>query len=89
MTLWCVCFCWLVICPFQLLQTTRSLREVDDRLTPEETRKIAIYFCFLWFIANWALNASLAYTSVASATVLSSMSGKSFIVLISQCLTVM
>lgn len=29
------------------------------------------------FIANWAVNASLDYTSVASATILSSMSGKS------------
>ncbi|KIK99044.1 hypothetical protein PAXRUDRAFT_823217 [Paxillus rubicundulus Ve08.2h10] len=47
----------------------------DDRLTPEETAKLALYFCFLWFIANWSLNAALAYTSVASATVLSSMSG--------------
>ncbi|KAF9240884.1 hypothetical protein BU15DRAFT_87457 [Melanogaster broomeanus] len=47
----------------------------NDRLTAEETAKLALYFCFLWFIANWALNAALAYTSVASATVLSSMSG--------------
>ena len=30
----------------------------------------------LWFAANWALNASLDYTSVASATILSSMSGE-------------
>jgi len=49
--------------------------KVDDRLTPKETAKLALYFCFLWFIANWSLNAALAYTSVASATVLSSMSG--------------
>ncbi|KAH7883694.1 hypothetical protein F5I97DRAFT_1894873 [Phlebopus sp. FC_14] len=47
----------------------------DTRLTPEETAKLALCFCFLWFVANWSLNAALAYTSVASATVLSSMSG--------------
>ncbi|KAF9229409.1 hypothetical protein BS17DRAFT_771414 [Gyrodon lividus] len=52
----------------------RSLK-INDRLTPGETAKLAFYFCFLWFIANWALNAALAYTSVASATVLSSTSG--------------
>ncbi|KAG8219904.1 ribosome biogenesis protein SLX9-domain-containing protein [Butyriboletus roseoflavus] len=55
--------------------TTQSSREVDHRFTPEETAKLAAYFCFLWFAANWMLNAALAYTSVASATVLSSMSG--------------
>ncbi|KAI6153492.1 hypothetical protein BKA82DRAFT_134095 [Pisolithus tinctorius] len=45
------------------------------RLTPRETAWLALYFSFLWFTANWSLNAALAYTSVASATVLSSMSG--------------
>jgi len=55
--------------------TAQSLREADNRLTPEETARLAAYFCFLWFAANWTLNAALAYTSVASATVLSSMSG--------------
>jgi len=52
-----------------------TAQKADDRLTPEETAKLAAYFCFLWFAANWTLNAALAYTSVASATVLSSMSG--------------
>ncbi|KAI6133157.1 vacuolar membrane protein [Pisolithus croceorrhizus] len=45
------------------------------QLTSQETAWLALYFCFLWFAANWSLNAALAYTSVASATVLSSMSG--------------
>ncbi|KAH0838399.1 hypothetical protein J3R83DRAFT_6706 [Lanmaoa asiatica] len=58
-----------------MVPTVQSLREADDHLTPEETAKLAAYFCFLWFAANWTLNAALAYTSVASATVLSSMSG--------------
>ncbi|KAL0951043.1 hypothetical protein HGRIS_007783 [Hohenbuehelia grisea] len=44
-------------------------------LTMEETAKLASIFCFFWFIANWSLNAALDYTSVASATILSSMSG--------------
>ncbi|KAJ3477197.1 hypothetical protein NLI96_g10630 [Meripilus lineatus] len=50
----------------------------DDELPPlttTETAKLALYFCLLWFVANWALNTSLGYTSVASATILSSMSG--------------
>ncbi|KAJ7110100.1 hypothetical protein C8R44DRAFT_801373 [Mycena epipterygia] len=44
-------------------------------LTIRETARLSFVFCFLWFIANWAVNASLDYTSVASATILSSMSG--------------
>ncbi|RPD81975.1 hypothetical protein L226DRAFT_564614 [Lentinus tigrinus ALCF2SS1-7] len=47
----------------------------DKPLTPHETAQLAAVFCLLWFIANWTLNASLDYTSVASATILSSMSG--------------
>jgi solute carrier family 35 protein F5 len=41
----------------------------------KETARMALGFCFLWFVANWALNAALAYTSVASATILSGTSG--------------
>ncbi|KAF8167994.1 hypothetical protein B0H34DRAFT_792654 [Crassisporium funariophilum] len=44
-------------------------------LTIKETAHLAFTFCLLWFIANWTVNASLDYTSVASATILSSMSG--------------
>jgi len=44
-------------------------------LSDFETARLAAWFCLLWFVANWALNASLDYTSVASATILSSMSG--------------
>ncbi|TFY83768.1 hypothetical protein EWM64_g233 [Hericium alpestre] len=44
-------------------------------LTIRETAKLASIFCFFWFVANWSLNASLDYTSVASATILSCMSG--------------
>ncbi|KAH8998925.1 vacuolar membrane protein [Lactarius hatsudake] len=44
-------------------------------LTTRETAQLASAFCFLWFLANWSLNAGLGLTSVASATILSSMSG--------------
>ncbi|KAH9969008.1 hypothetical protein BC827DRAFT_1167055 [Russula dissimulans] len=44
-------------------------------LTIRETAHLASVFCFLWFLANWSLTAGLGMTSVASATILSSMSG--------------
>jgi len=44
-------------------------------LTVRDTMQLAFMFCFVWFIANWSVNASLDYTSVASATILSSLSG--------------
>lgn len=47
------------------------------RLTVHETAKIAAWWSIVWFIANWAVNASLAWTSVASVTILSSTSGES------------
>jgi len=53
----------------------QPLHGADDRLTSKETANLALFFCFIWFAANWTLNASLAYTSVASATILASMSG--------------
>ncbi|TCD69972.1 hypothetical protein EIP91_005561 [Steccherinum ochraceum] len=49
--------------------------EDSSPLTVEETARLAAWFCLLWFIANWSQNASLGYTSVASSTILSSMSG--------------
>jgi hypothetical protein len=45
-------------------------------LTVSETAKLASIFCIFWFAANWTVNASLGFTSVASTTILSSMSGK-------------
>jgi len=44
-------------------------------LNGRDTAELAFAFCFIWFIANWSVNASLSYTSVASATILSSTSG--------------
>jgi len=57
---------------------TRRHSAPEDPLAPltdRQTANLAVAFCLLWFIANWTVNASLGYTSVASATVLSSMSG--------------
>ncbi|KAF8216106.1 hypothetical protein K438DRAFT_2008318 [Mycena galopus ATCC 62051] len=55
--------------------TSDPTEEELPPLTIRETARLAAAFCFLWFIANWAVNAALDYTSVASATILSSMSG--------------
>ncbi|KAI8140365.1 hypothetical protein BJV82DRAFT_671795 [Fennellomyces sp. T-0311] len=46
-----------------------------DRLNTIETIRLSLTFCILWFCANYASNASLAYTSVGSSTILSSTSG--------------
>ncbi|KAI0094984.1 hypothetical protein BDY19DRAFT_915760 [Irpex rosettiformis] len=55
------------------------IRDADaEALTPltvVETAQLAGWFCLLWFIANWTLAVGLRYTTVASATILSSMSG--------------
>lgn len=47
---------------------------VSIRLSLHDTVRLSAQFCVLWFIANFATNASLAYTSVASQTMLSSTS---------------
>ncbi|VDB99789.1 unnamed protein product [Peniophora sp. CBMAI 1063] len=57
-------------------QTVHAPHELHlPPLTTAETGKLAIAFCAPWFLANWSLNVGLVYTSVASATILSSMSG--------------
>jgi len=47
----------------------------ETPLSHREIAQLSFTFCILWFAANWATNASLAYTSVASSTILASMSG--------------
>lgn len=54
---------------------TPSIAENDKPLTHWEIAELSFAFCILWFAANWATNASLAYTTVASSTILASMSG--------------
>ncbi|KAG9292431.1 hypothetical protein G9A89_015301 [Geosiphon pyriformis] len=47
----------------------------ENKLKKSEVAKLCLIFCVLWFAANWSNNASLAYTNVASSTILASMSG--------------
>ncbi|KAI9499199.1 hypothetical protein BDB00DRAFT_795804 [Zychaea mexicana] len=47
----------------------------SERLNTIETIRLSLAFCILWFCANYTTNASLAYTSVGSSTILSSTSG--------------
>lgn len=44
-------------------------------LTMRETFELARTFVIVWFLANWTVNSSLRYTTVASATILASTSG--------------
>ncbi|KAF9113275.1 hypothetical protein BGX27_001920, partial [Mortierella sp. AM989] len=50
-------------------------QQEEPPLTHREIAELSFAFCILWFAANWATNASLAYTTVASSTILASMSG--------------
>ncbi|KAK4688430.1 solute carrier family 35, member F5, partial [Tremellales sp. Uapishka_1] len=53
-----------------------AISEPDlPKLSIRETAEVAAWWSAVWFIANWAVNASLAWTSVASVTILSSTSG--------------
>ncbi|KAG0171068.1 hypothetical protein DFQ28_010558 [Apophysomyces sp. BC1034] len=49
--------------------------DVTSKLSTTATIKLSLAFCILWFFANYTTNASLAYTSVGSSTILASMSG--------------
>ncbi|KAI9227249.1 MAG: hypothetical protein DHS80DRAFT_17501 [Piptocephalis tieghemiana] len=46
----------------------------DDMLSQWQVIKLSLAFCILWFLANWCSNASFAYTTVASGTILASTS---------------
>lgn len=46
----------------------------EPHLTWRETLKISAGFCPIWFIANYAFNVSLEYTSLSSNTILSTSS---------------
>ncbi|TIB73830.1 hypothetical protein E3Q22_04298 [Wallemia mellicola] len=51
-------------------------REIDSKkLSFNQTFILSAKFTFWWLLANFAVNASLEYTSVASSTILSSTSG--------------
>ncbi len=46
----------------------------DDKLGFRETAEMSLEFCMLWFVANYFASACLEYTSVASATIFTSLS---------------
>ncbi|KAI9278681.1 hypothetical protein BDA99DRAFT_492858 [Phascolomyces articulosus] len=58
-----------------IVNEEESGRSSHDRLNTIETIRLSLMFCILWFCANYTTNASLAYTSVGSSTILSSTSG--------------
>jgi len=47
---------------------------VEERLDTRQTMRLSAEFCLLWFIANYFSSYSFKFTSVASATILSSTS---------------
>ncbi|KAK1754769.1 hypothetical protein QBC47DRAFT_225792 [Echria macrotheca] len=47
----------------------------DEKLSFGETAWLSLEFCMLWFVANYFASACLEYTSVGSATILTSTSG--------------
>ncbi|KAF9111969.1 hypothetical protein BGX27_004190 [Mortierella sp. AM989] len=58
-----------------LEQGAEPVNPDDVPLSHREVARLSFAFCILWFAANWATNASLAYTTVASSTILASMAG--------------
>lgn len=58
------------------IDTSKSIDDIEKRgkLSFRETISLSAQFCILWFLSNFATNASLSYTSVASQTILSSTS---------------
>ncbi|KAF1994322.1 hypothetical protein P154DRAFT_32601 [Amniculicola lignicola CBS 123094] len=55
-------------------QELSSAEDGSEGLTLYETARLSLEFCFLWFLANYFAAACLEYTTVASATILSSTS---------------
>ncbi|KAL7752348.1 hypothetical protein RI367_002394 [Sorochytrium milnesiophthora] len=53
-------------------------------MTVRETAWLSCNFCLIWFAANYANNASLGLTNVASTTILSSLSG-AFTLILATC----
>ena len=53
---------------------TRSTTSTSSQLTVQETARLSLEFCFLWFAANYFVSACLEYTTVASSTILTSTS---------------
>eukprot|EP01084_Bolivina_argentea_P000558 1048_1 len=56
-----------------------------NKLSFAETLKLSFIFCPIWFVMNYTFNLSLNMTSVASNTIISTMSGP-FSLILSKCL---
>ncbi|KAK4452294.1 putative ras [Podospora aff. communis PSN243] len=52
----------------------RRRAAVEEKLSLRETAWLSLEFCMLWFLANYFASACLEYTSVGSATILTSTS---------------
>ncbi|KNG47863.1 vacuolar membrane protein [Stemphylium lycopersici] len=52
----------------------KGQEEAAEGLTLNETARLALEFCILWFLANYFAAACLEYTTVASSTILASTS---------------
>ena len=57
-----------------LIPSQSSTRRRRTHLALLPTARLAFFFCFLWFLANYFAMACLKYTTVASATILTSTS---------------
>lgn len=51
-----------------------GMKKQEEKLSVRETAWLSLEFCMLWFLANYFASACLEYTSVASATILTSTS---------------
>lgn len=51
-----------------------GMKTQEEKLSVRETAWLSLEFCMLWFLANYFASACLEYTSVASATILTSTS---------------
>ncbi|CAO3593017.1 unnamed protein product [Absidia cylindrospora] len=61
--------------PSEMESRSHLSTATSSKLGTLDTIKLSFAFCILWFFANYTTNASLAYTSVGSSTILASMSG--------------
>lgn len=56
------------------IATSPSRRPASSKLSLKDTAQLALPFCFLWFFANYFSVSCLEYTTVGSATILTSTS---------------
>jgi solute carrier family 35, member F5 len=54
--------------------TSTAVETAGEAYTLPQTLRVSLEFCFIWFLANYFVAACLSYTTVASATILTSTS---------------